>query len=225
MRRAWWLVVPVFLIVYLTLGFVTFTLYQRRAPSSRWEGPLVFAVFYPVWVICDAPWKSEFMGFQYRLETKSGGALTRHDVILSMDTNGVVGAPVLSSCVTRWTRASLEGSEPYQVTEAEVRLTRQQAKAVEHAIRSWKGGRKDFHDVDDLPPDWEGKHPVVLFQAYIRAEDSLTGHQDWRGYQIEAFGPVECSAARRLIQSINQALPASVRKNHALTLPPDGRSN
>ena len=238
-REVVWVAVAAFLIVYPVLGFAIIDLYQSGAMNPRWERPLVFGVFYPVWLISLGPCKSKFIDFVYRLETKSGGAIIQHDVWLSAHwnapdpeaeftrdhTNAAPDAFVLWSGVTRWTPAMIRGVEPLQHTEAEIRLTRQQGKAVEHAIRSWSGGRKDWHEVDDWydPPFWERRHPVVLVRADINAELSMTGGREWRGYQLEAFGPVECSAARGLIQSINQALPASIRKHHALPLPPKGR--
>jgi len=174
-------------------------------------------------VVVSGGYKSKFIGFEYRLETRRGGAVTRHDVALALDTSVVPDAPVLWSCVTRFpSRASLYAGRLPESREARVHLTQAEVKVVERAIRKWKGGRRDADYADDWaePPNWEGEHPLLLFRANLRS-DSWTGESIWRGYQIEAFGPAECSAARGLIQSINQALPASVRKNHALPLPPE----
>jgi len=229
-------IVAVALVVYLIVAFVGIPLLQSGA-SGPWEVPVVLGVVYPLWVISGGPFESRFEGFRYCLETKSGEAFIRHDVGLSAhlnerpevdwthDPEPNAWPDVLCSSVTRWTPAMIRGAEYCQSTESEVRLTRQQAKAVEDAIRSWSGGDKKcgFIEYWDPPPDPKKTHPVVLFRANITG-DSFTGGRESRGYQIEAFGPEECSAARSLIQSINQALPASIRKHHALPLPPRSRS-
>jgi hypothetical protein len=226
-RKALW-VVAIALVVYLIVAFVGIRLLQSGA-SGPWEVPVAFGV----WLLTGGPFESEFEGFHYTLETMSGGTIIRYDVGLSAHLNETpevdltrdpepnAWPDVLSSSVTRYTRASLKGSEPFQSTEAEVRLTRQQAKAVERAVRSWRGVAKGFGRFDAWydPPSFEAKHPIVFFRAYITG-DSFTGERDNRGYQFGAFGPEQCSAARSLIQSINQALPASITKRHALLLPP-----
>lgn len=198
-------------------------LYRQGLTARPFEALLVFGVYYPVWICGGGPWQSELERFQYVLETRDHSEVIRYEVTAYLSDDDP-DAPALLYSQERLNTRTLE----LLVKEERLRLSSVEADAIEKAVIRWRGlRRKSRQHGDPMPLNHGAKDPLLFFKAEVRKPGWAGLYTDagtWEDWQIDGTGFRECSKARSLIESLNQALPPSIRKNHALPLPPVGRN-
>ena len=209
--------------VYGGLAVWSVMLHRQGLTATPFEALLVFGVYYPVWVCTGGPWESELEGFQYALETLDGSTMIRYEVNARLSGDDIE-APLLFYSEERLNVRSVK----WLVREGRVRLSSGEADAMEKAITRWRGPRQKPHrHAYGSPWNSQAKYPLLFFKAEVRKPGWAGLYTDawtWEDWQIDGAGIKECSKARSLIRSINQALGARTRERHALPLPPQAES-
>jgi len=159
-----------------------------------------------------------FGGFLYDLQVRDDSGLVVHQIALHALEYDEPSAPVLYHArLTYRGRGQSDLSEPDFSAES-IKLDRAHVRAIECAIRAWKPP-SDTPRNGRPAPSSVSVQPRAFFQADFR-RDKFSGDFYWQGWDVDALGLAECSKLRRLINSINQAMPASIRQHHALPVPP-----